>query len=56
MMLSSKLRCNIQVIQTVLNTNRKEMVCNTLFAYGISSYIFHKQFQYIRLLLTLRNS
>lgn len=41
MMLSSELRRNIQVIQTVLNTNRKEMVCNTLFAYG-SSYIFHK--------------
>lgn len=37
MMLSSELKCYIQVIQTVLNTNRKEMVCNTLFACGISS-------------------
>lgn len=55
MMLSAEPRRNIQVIQTVLNTNRKEMVCNTLFAYDISSYILHEQFQYIRLLLTSRN-
>lgn len=45
MMLSAELRRIIQVIRTVLNTNRKELVGNILFAYGISSCIIHNQFQ-----------
>lgn len=40
-MLSVELRHIIQVIWTLLNTNRKELVCNILFSYGISSCIIH---------------
>lgn len=45
MMLSAELRRIVQVIRTVLNKNRKELVCNILLAYGISSCIIHNQFQ-----------